>query len=65
MAAKARSLHFTAPATSLMYGSQPGPIAVTQRLLEHSSPNLINKIYTNVDPVLRNAIDNLPINDWL
>ena len=39
--------------------------AVTQRLLEHSSPNLTNKIYTNVDPVLRNAIDQLPVNKWL
>lgn len=39
--------------------------AVTQRLLEHSSPNLTNKIYTNVDPVLRQAIDHLPISDWL
>jgi integrase/recombinase XerD len=39
--------------------------AVAQRLLEHSSPLLTNKIYTNVDPVLRQAIDNLPINDWL
>ena len=26
--------------------------AATQRLLEHSSPNLTNKIYTNVDPVI-------------
>ena len=32
-------------------------IAVTQRLLEHSSPNLTNKIYTNVDPVLRQSVD--------
>jgi integrase len=39
--------------------------AVTQRLLEHSSPNLTNKIYTNVDPVLRNAVDHLPIGSWL
>jgi len=39
--------------------------AVTQRLLEHSSPNLTNKIYTNVDPVLRDAIDHLPIGKWL
>ena len=39
--------------------------AVTQRLLEHSSPNLTNKVYTNVDPVLRNAIERLPISDWL
>ena len=39
--------------------------AVTQRLLEHSSPNLTNKVYTNVDPVLRHAIDQIPINKWL
>jgi integrase len=39
--------------------------AVTQRLLEHSSPNLTNKIYTNVDPVLRYAIEKLPVRDWL
>jgi integrase len=39
--------------------------AVTQRLLEHSSPNLTNKVYTNVDPVLRIAIEKLPICNWL
>lgn len=39
--------------------------AVTQRLLEHSSPLLTNKVYTNVDPVLRQAINHLPISDWL
>ena len=39
--------------------------AVTQRLLEHSSPNLTNKIYTNVDPVLRDAVEQLPVGDWL
>jgi len=39
--------------------------AVTQRLLEHSSPNLTNKVYTNVDPVLRHAVEQLPIGDWL
>jgi integrase len=39
--------------------------AVTQRLLEHSSPNLTNKIYTNVDPVLRQSINLLPIEKWL
>jgi len=39
--------------------------AVTQRLIEHSSPNLTNKIYTNVDPVLRQSIDKLPIQNWL
>ena len=39
--------------------------AVTQRLLEHSSPNLTNKVYTNVDPVLRQAVERLPLGDWL
>ena len=39
--------------------------AVIQKLLEHSSPELTNKIYTNVDPVLRRAIDHLPVDNWL
>jgi integrase len=39
--------------------------AVTQRLLEHSSPQLTNEVYTNVDPVLRQAISLLPVADWL
>ena len=39
--------------------------AVTQRLLEHSSPNLTNKVYTNVDPVLRQAVEKLPVGNWL
>jgi integrase len=39
--------------------------AVTQRLLEHSTPNLTNKIYTNVDPVLRKSVEKLPIWKWL
>jgi len=39
--------------------------AITQKLLEHSSPNLTNKEYTNVDPVLRHAIEQLPVGDWL
>jgi integrase len=39
--------------------------AVTQRLLEHSSPQLTNDVYTNVDPVLRQAINQLPVGDWL
>lgn len=38
---------------------------VTLRLLEHSSPNLTNKVNTNVDPVLRSAIEQLPVGDWL
>jgi integrase len=39
--------------------------AVTQRLLEHSSPQLTNEVYTNVDPVLRQAISLLPVGEWL
>jgi len=39
--------------------------AVTQKLLEHSSPDLTNKMYTNVDPVLRHAVDQIPASDWL
>ncbi|MFC1634992.1 tyrosine-type recombinase/integrase [Planctomycetota bacterium] len=38
---------------------------VIQRLLEHSSPDLTNKVYTNVDPVLRQAIDTMTAGDWL
>jgi integrase len=40
-------------------------IAVIQRLLEHSSPDLTNKVYTNVDPVSRQAINTMPAEDWL
>ena len=39
--------------------------AVTQKLLEHSSPILTNKIYTNIDPVLRQSVNQLPIEQWL
>lgn len=39
--------------------------AATQRLLEHSSPRLTNDVYTNVDPVLRQAISLLPVAEWL
>lgn len=39
--------------------------AVTQRLLEHSSPQLTNAVYTNVDPVLRQAIEQLPVSEWV
>ena len=38
---------------------------VIQRLLVHSSPALTNKVYTNVDPVLRQAIDTMSAGDWL
>ena len=38
---------------------------VTQRLLEHASPQLTNDFYTNVDLALRQAINLLPVADWL
>jgi integrase len=41
------------------------PTAVTQRLLEHSSPQLTNDVYTDVDPALRPAISLLPVADRL
>ena len=39
--------------------------AVTQKLLEYSSLNLTNKVYTNVDSVLRHAVEQLPVGDRL
>jgi integrase len=39
--------------------------AVTQKLLEHSSSDLTNKVYTNVDPVLRHAVEQIPVSEWL
>ena len=39
--------------------------AVTQRLLEHCTPQLTNQVYTDVDPVLRQAINLLPVAEWL
>ena len=39
--------------------------AVIQKLLEHSSSDLTNKVYMNVDPVLRHAVDQIPVDDWL
>jgi integrase len=39
--------------------------AVIQKLLEHSSSRLTNKIYTNVDPVLRHAVEQLPVEGWI
>lgn len=39
--------------------------AVTQKLLEHATAQLTNDVYTNVDPVLRDAINRLPMAEWL
>lgn len=46
--------------------AQNGVLTVLiQRLLEHSSLDLTNKVYTNIDPVLRQAIDTMHEADWL
>jgi len=39
--------------------------AIIQKLLEHSSPDLTNIVYMNVDPALRRAIDTMPSDDWI
>jgi len=39
--------------------------AVIQKLLEHFSSDLTNKVYTNIDPVLRQAVERIPAGDWL
>ena len=38
---------------------------VVQRLLEHSTIDLTSKVYTQVDDSLADAIESLPVNDWL
>ena len=43
------------------YGSFGGSTVVKQKILEHSSPDLANKVYINVDPVLRHAVDKIPV----
>lgn len=40
--------------------------SVRQRLLEHSSPQITEDYYTKVqDPVLRRAVNRLPVDEWL
>jgi integrase len=40
--------------------------SVRQRLLEHSSPQITEDYYTKVqDPILRQAVDKLPVEEWL
>lgn len=41
------------------------PLSVVQTLLEHSSPALTQKTYTNTDPLLAPAVERLPVRDWL
>ena len=41
------------------------PLAIAQRLLEHSSPNVTSQYYTQVDDALTAAVNRLPIKTWL
>jgi hypothetical protein len=38
---------------------------ILYELLEHFFVDLTNKVYMNVDPALRQAIDSMPAEDWL
>jgi hypothetical protein len=40
-------------------------VKAVETLAEHSSPQLTNDAYTNVDPVLRQALNQLPVADWV
>jgi len=45
--------------------AQDVPLSVVQNLLEHSSAELTQKHYTNVNPLLAPAVERLPIRRWL
>lgn len=51
------------------FGSVPAQNGVStvlkRRPLEHSSPDLTNKVCTDIDPVLRHAVDQIRAGDWL
>lgn len=40
-------------------------LSVVQSLLEHSTPALTEKHYTNVDALLRPGVESLPVAEWL
>lgn len=40
-------------------------LSIAQRLLEHSDPKLTANTYTNVDAALVDAVNKLPVDDWL
>jgi integrase len=41
------------------------PTGVTQKLLNHSTAELTNSVYTDFDPTLRPAVEELPVAAWL
>jgi hypothetical protein len=48
------------------YSCRPAyDLGLAMRLLEHSTPQLTNDVYTNVDPVLRQAVSQLPVAEWV
>jgi integrase len=50
---------------SFILQSKDVPLSVVQNLLEHSSPALTERIYTQTNPLLAPAVERLPVNDWL
>jgi len=40
-------------------------LSVVQTLLEHSSPSLTARTYTQTDPMLTPAVERLPVNEWI
>jgi len=40
-------------------------MVIIQRLLERSSPELTNKVCTNVELILRQTVEQIPASDWL
>jgi len=45
--------------------SRDVPTSIVQSLLEHSSPDLTAKTYTNTDKMLAPAVERLPVSEWL
>ena len=52
----------------LLHSSEDGRVVRRAQMIlqsSHSSPDLTNKVYTNVDSGLRQAVDLIPVDDWL
>ena len=45
--------------------SRDVPLSVVQSLLEHSSPALTARSYTNTDSMLSPAVERLPVSEWV
>jgi hypothetical protein len=41
------------------------PTGVTQKMLNHSTPNMTNDVYTHFDPALKVFVERLPGGQWM